>query len=104
MLAARNVRSTAKKVQERDSSSASGNLAARTGVPDAPDLGAVGWSRELASASSSRNDKFRVAVNLPAPPSWWDGAMGTNPERFRPIRAPQGMQSKLRRLSWHRSP
>src|SRR3954464_6753406 len=54
--------------------------------------------RELASASNSRNGKFRVAVNLPAPPSWWDGAMGTNPERFRPIRAPQRMQSKFKEI------
>src|SRR4051812_15591055 len=57
MLAARNARSTDKRAQEKDSSSASGNLAARTGVPDAPDFGAVGWNREQENASSSRSAK-----------------------------------------------
>src|SRR5882762_4898802 len=45
------------------------------------------------NVSNSRNDSFELAVKSSRPPFMVSGATGINPERFRPIRAPQRMQS-----------
>src|SRR5882724_651233 len=52
--------------------------------------------REQESASSSRNDSFELAVKSSRLPFMVSGVTGINPERFRPIRAPQRMQSTIK--------
>src|SRR4051812_15725822 len=99
MLAARNARSTDKREHASASSSRSAK-ALQVSRFEFRETGAANFG--FLVFLETRNPKLETVVNLPAPPSWWDGAMGTNPERFRPKRAPQRMQSKLRRLSWHR--